>query len=60
MRFKRLGAGWGMAIVAAIVSGFALIALVISYMTVRTERKAMKKALSLQGTGHRGFNESEY
>ena len=49
-----------MAIVAAIVSGFALIALVISYMTVRTERKAMKKALSLQGTGHRGFNESEY
>jgi len=49
IRFKKLGAGWGMAIVSAIMSGLALVALVISYMTVRTERRNMKRALGGQG-----------
>jgi len=32
-----------MAVVAAIVSGFAMIALIVSYLTVRKERKRLKR-----------------
>lgn len=59
VRFKELGAGWGMAVVAAIVSGFALVALTISYMTTRTEKRAIKKAMRIEDENSRRW-ESDY
>lgn len=43
MRAKSLGAGWGLAVVAFILSGFAMIALTASYVNGK-EKKYIKAA----------------